>query len=72
VVAAVEVVEADEVVAADVDKVRPDVVEVVVDVVEKLIRALQVVQTLVIRTLPTKIPPLMGRMPTRVSANTAG
>ena len=56
-------VEADEVVAADVDKARPDVVEVVVDV-EKLIRALLVVQTLVIRTLPTKMPPLMGRMPT--------
>jgi hypothetical protein len=65
VVAAVEVVEADEVVAADVDKAQPDVVEAVVDV-EKLIRALLlVVRTLVIRTLPPKIPPLMGRMPTR-------
>jgi hypothetical protein len=65
VVAAVEVVEADEVIAADMDKARPDVVEVVVDV-EKLIGALLVVlRTLVIRTLPTKMPPLMGRMPTR-------
>ena len=46
--AAVEVVEADEMVAADVDKARPeDVVEAVVDA-EKLIRALLVVRTLVI------------------------
>jgi hypothetical protein len=41
VVAAVEVVEADKVVVADVDK-APDVVEAVVDA-EKLIRALPVV-----------------------------
>jgi hypothetical protein len=48
VVAAVEVVEADEVVVADVDK-APDVVEAVVDM-EKLIRALRVVRTLVAST----------------------
>ena len=42
---------------ADVDKAS-DVVEAVVDA-EKLIRALPVVRTLIVRTLPAKIPPLM-------------
>ena len=75
VAAAVEAVEADEVVAADVDKARTDVVEAVPDA-EKMIRALLTVRTLVVPTLvppvvpttvvptPTILPP-MGRMPTR-------
>ena len=55
VVAAVEAVEADEVVAADVAKARTDVVEAVLDA-EKLTRAVRIVQALAV---PTLVPPVV-------------